>query len=326
MGKKLNTILRDGAVGLGIGCAIIIPGISGGTIALITGAFKKIVDAVDGLLSKGFWKNLLILLPFGIGAALAVAGLIFPIHLAFKHFMLALTVLFAAFMVGSVPSLYDSSIKNKKLNVYNILGLAIGFIIVIGFGVLSIVVNLNKEVEGMFNDNPFYLYPIIFGVGMISSMGLIVPGFSGSMLLMVLGFYDKILKVVLEEFPKQPGWALLRLGVFAVGVAIGFIIFSKIMKYMFEKHEETTNCIVLGFLVGSIIAIFINSNIFQYFGVLPNENGEIINHINKLDYILSPIFGVIGLAASLAIYFYMKKHPQEKENAKDTTSVSTDER
>ena len=66
VGKKLNTILRDGAVGLGIGCAIIIPGISGGTIALITGAFKKIVDAVDGLLSKGFWKDLLILLPFSL--------------------------------------------------------------------------------------------------------------------------------------------------------------------------------------------------------------------------------------------------------------------
>lgn len=306
MSKKVKEFLKDGAIGLGIGTAIIIPGISGGTIALITGTFKKIVDAVDGLISKLFWKNLLILLPFGIGAIIAVAGLIFPIHLAFAHCMLALTVLFAAFMLGSVPSLYDASIKNKKLNVYNILGLIIGFLVVVGFGVLSIVVNLDRQVQGMFDDNPFYLYPIIFGVGMISSMGLIVPGFSGSMLLMVLGFYDKILKVVLEEFPKHPGWALLRLGIFAVGVAVGFIIFSKIMKYMFEKHEETTNCIVLGFLTGSIVAIFVNSNMFNYF--------EDIG-VTQLDIILSPIFGVIGLAISLAIYFYMKKHPQEKENA-----------
>ena len=58
MSKRFNEVLKDGAVGLGIGCAIIIPGISGGTIALITGAFKKIVDAVDDLFSKRFWKNL----------------------------------------------------------------------------------------------------------------------------------------------------------------------------------------------------------------------------------------------------------------------------
>ena len=146
MGSKVKEVLKDGAIGMGIGTAIIIPGISGGTIALITGAFKKIVNAVDDLFSKRFWKNLLILLPFGIGAVLAVAGLLYPIKLAFEHCMLALTILFAAFMIGSVPSLYDTSIKGKKLNVYNILGLVIGFLVGVGFGVLSIVVNLDKQV------------------------------------------------------------------------------------------------------------------------------------------------------------------------------------
>lgn len=303
MKKKAKTVLRDGAVGLGIGTAIIIPGISGGTIALITGAFKEIVNAVDDLFTKRFWKNLLILLPFGIGAVLAVAGLLYPIKLAFEHCMLALTILFAAFMVGSLPSLYDSSIKGKKLNAVNIVGLVLGFAIVVGFGILSIGVNLDKQVQGMFNDNPFYLYPIIFGVGMISSMGLIVPGFSGSMLLMVLGFYDKMLALVLQV-PEQPGLSILRLAIFALGVAIGFVFFSKLMKYMFEKHEETTNCVVLGFLAGSIVAIFVNSNMFNYFA----ETG-----VTLLDVILSPIFAVIGLAASIAIYLYMRKHPEVKE-------------
>lgn len=315
MNKKVKTILKDGAVGMGIGTAVIIPGISGGTIALIAGSFKKIVDAVDQLFTKFFWKNLLILLPFGIGAVLAIAGLIKPIDLAIEHCFLALTILFAAFMVGSVPSLYDSSIKNKKLNAYNIIGIITGFLIVVGFGVLSICINLNRQVGAMVHDNPWYLYPIIFGVGLISSMGLIVPGFSGSMLLMVLGFYDKIIGFVLD-IPHHPGWSILRLAVFAVGVAIGFVFFSKLMKRMFEKHEETTYCVVLGFLLGSIIAIFVNSNMFQYFGILPDREGDLVNHINKLDYILSPIFGAIGLAISLAIYFYMKKHPEaQEENA-----------
>ena len=219
MNSKVKEVIGDGLVGVGIGCAIIIPGISGGTIALVSGVFKKIVNAVDKLFSKLFFKNLLILLPFGIGAILAIAGLYFPIKLAFDHCMLALMTLFAAFMIGSVPSVYDE-IKGKKLNVTNIIGLICGFVVVVGFGVMSILFNLDEHVNTMFIENEFYLYPILFGVGMVSSMGLIVPGFSGSMLIMVIGFYDKILALI-EQIGVNPGLAILRLFVFALGVALG---------------------------------------------------------------------------------------------------------
>ena len=306
MSSKVKEVIGDGLVGVGIGCAVIIPGISGGTIALVSGVFKKIVNAVDGLFSKLFLKNFLILLPFGIGAVLAIAGLYIPITLAFEHCMLALMALFATFMIGSVPSVTDE-IKGKKLTTTNVIGLICGFTVVIGFGVLSILFNLNKQVQTMFVDNKFYLYPILFGVGMISSMGLIVPGFSGSMLLMVVGFYDKILALI-RQIGETPGLAILRLFTFAVGVVVGFVLFSKIMKYMFEKHAVTTNCIVLGFLMGSIIAIFVNSQMFGYFGYYDGKS-----HLNLLDYILTPIFAVIGLGCSLAIYFYVKKHPDIKE-------------
>ena len=142
---------------------------------------------------------------------------------------------------------------------------------------------------------------------MISSMGLIVPGFSGSMLLMVFGFYDKIL-ILVSQIPANPGLSLLRLATFAVGVAIGFILFSKLMKLAFEKAPDISNCVVLGFLVGSIIAIFVNSNAFGYFGFYDG-----ISHLTLADYILSPIFALIGLAISFAIYFYTRKHPELEE-------------
>lgn len=308
MSEKVKTVLKDGLVGAGIGCAVIVPGISGGTIALVTGAFKKIVNAVDKLFSKYFLKNLLILLPFGIGAIIAVAGLYFPIKLAFEHCMLAIVCLFAGFMIGSVPSVTDK-VKGSKLTIPNIVGLVLGFGVVIAFGVLSIAYNLDSQVQGLFIENNFLLYVLLFVVGILSSMGLIVPGFSGSMLLMVIGFYDKILGIV-SDIPANPGYSILRLAVFAVGVLVGFIIFSKLMKYMFEKHGRTMHCIVLGFLIGSIIAIFVNSQMFKYFGYYDGNN-----QINLLDYILAPIFGLLGLAGSLAIYFYVKKHPEVKENA-----------
>lgn len=300
MNSKVKECLKDGAVGTGIGCAVIVPGISGGTIALITGAFKKIVTAVDKLFSKLFWKNLAILIPFGIGAVLAIAALYFPITLAFEHCMLAIVCLFAGFMVGSVPSV-TNKIKDKKPNCTEIGYCVAGFILVVLFGVLSLLFNLNSAVLETFNNNPWYLYPILLFVGIISSTGLIVPGFSGSMLLMVIGFYDKILNLV-KQIPSQPGWSILRLFTFSVGVFLGFVLFSKLMKKLFEKHPRIANFVVLGFLVGSIIAIYVNDQMFDYLK-LP---------LGTLDYVLSPIFLIVGFVISYLIVRYERKH-QESE-------------
>ncbi len=300
MNSKVKETLKDGAVGAGIGCAVIVPGISGGTIALVTGAFKKIVTAVDKLFSKFFWKNLAILIPFGIGAVLAIAALYFPITLAFEHCMLAIVCLFAGFMVGSVPSVTDK-IKDKKPNCTEIAFCLAGFILVVLFGVLSLLFNLNSAVLETFNNNPWYLYPILLFVGIISSTGLIVPGFSGSMLLMVIGFYDKILNLV-KQIPSQPGWSILRLFTFAVGVLLGFVLFSKLMKKLFEKHPRIANFVVLGFLVGSIIAIYVNDQMFDY----------LKSSLGILDYVLSPVFLIVGFVISYLIVRYERKH-QESE-------------
>ena len=300
MNSKVKESLKDGAVGAGIGCAVIVPGISGGTIALVTGAFKKIVTAVDKLFSKLFWKNLAILIPFGVGAVLAIAALYFPITLAFEHCMLAIVCLFAGFMVGSVLSVTDK-IKDKKPSCTEIVFCLAGFILVVLFGVLSLLFNLNSAVLETFNNNPWYLYPILLFVGIISSTGLIVPGFSGSMLLMVIGFYDKILNLV-KQIPSQPGWSILRLFTFAVGVLLGFVLFSKLMKKLFEKHPRIANFVVLGFLVGSIIAIYVNDQMFDY----------LKSSLGTLDYVLSPIFLIVGFVISYLIVRYERKH-QESE-------------
>lgn len=304
MNSKVKETLKDGTVGAGIGCAVIVPGISGGTIALVTGAFNKIVSAVDKLFSKLFWKNLAILIPFGIGAVLAIAALYFPITLAFEHCMLAIVCLFAGFMVGSIPSVTDK-IKNEKPRCSDVAFALLGLVIVVLFGVLSLLFNLNNTVQQTFDTNPWYLYPILLFVGVISSTGLIVPGFSGSMLLMVIGFYDKILNLV-KQIPSQPGWSILRLLTFAVGVLLGFVLFSKLMKRLFERHPRIANFVVLGFLVGSIIAIYINDQMFDYFK----------SSLGTLDYILSPIFLVAGFIVSYLIVRYERKHQERViENA-----------
>jgi len=300
MKKKLPTPVKDGITGMAIGTAIIVPGISGGTIALVFGAFKKIVDAVDNLFTKSFWKNLLILLPFLIGSIIAVAALVFPFQLAFKYCLFSIVCLFAGFIIGSLPGIVDQ-VKEKKPSVSNIVQLIIGFVFAGIIGVFSVIFDFYSAISALFIERPWYLYLIIFVVGIFGATGLIVPGFSGSMLLMVIGFYQPILDLV--DFSNF--WPNISLGfVFALGVLVGFIIFSKLMNKLITNHKRATLFVVIGFILGSLVSIFVNSQMFSYF-----RDGFWL-----LDYILGPILLVLGLTLSTLFVLYTRKHKGE-ENA-----------
>lgn len=299
MKKKLPTPVKDGLTGMAIGTAIIVPGISGGTIALIFGAFKRIVDAVDNLFTKKFFASLLILLPFLIGSIVAVAALVFPFQLAFEYCLFSIVCLFAGFILGSIPRLTDE-LKGQETTKKNIIQLVIGFLIAGIIGVFSVIFHFNERIDLLFAERPWYLYLIIFVVGVFGSSGLIVPGFSGSMLLMIIGFYEPILKLV--NFSNL-GPNLLLGFVFALGVLVGFIILSKLMSSLFEKHRTSTLYVVLGFIFGSLISIFVNSKMFSYIGA----------GLSLLDCILGPVLLIAGLLLSALMMKYMRKHQGEED-------------
>ena len=302
MKKKVPTVIKDGATGMAIGTAIIVPGISGGTIALVFGAFKKIVDAVDNLFSKLFWKSLLILLPFLIGAVISVAALIYPFQLAFKYCLFSIVCLFAGFILGSIPGITDE-LKEQAPTKANIVELIIGFILAGIIGVFSVIFKFNNGINNLFVSRPWYLYLIIFVVGLFGSSGLIVPGFSGSMLLLVIGFYQPILNLV--DFSNF--WPNVSLGfVFALGVLAGFIILSKIMNRMITNHRIATLYVVVGFIFGSLISLFVNSQMFAYIG----------DGLKLLDSILGPVLLLVGITLSTLFVVYTRKHKGE-ENAKN---------
>ena len=302
MKKHLPTPIKDGLIGTAIGTAIIVPGISGGTIALIFGAFKRIVEAVDNLLTKRFWKSLLVLLPFLIGAVVAVAALVFPFQIAFKYCLFSIVCLFAGFILGSIPGVTDE-LKEEEMTKRNVVQLVIGFVVAAIIGVFSVIFKIHNSINVLFEERPWYIYLIIFVVGVFASSGLIVPGFSGSMLLLIIGFYEPILNLV--DFTNF--WPNLLLGFFfALGVLVGFIILSKLMNKMITKHKISTLYVVVGFLFGSLISIFVNSKMFEYIG----------NGLRLLDCILGPILLIVGILLSTLFVRYTRKH-KEEENAEN---------
>lgn len=319
--KKIPTWLKDGLIGLGIGSAIIVPGISGGTIALIFGAFKKIVVAVSNLF-KQFWKNLLILLPFGIGAVLAIAGLYVPFKLAFEHCLFAIVCLFGGFILGSIPGITDN-VKGQKPTKVNILLLVVGLLFAVIIGVTSVLFNFDNAISKLFMERQWYLFLILFAVGLISSSGLIVPGFSGSLILLVIGFYIPIFTLPSNiVHGEEVLTSILLLLVFAIGVAVGFVLFSKLMNYVLEKHRISTHYTIIGFIGGSLVSIFINSNMFNYYKnpdrLFPNDY--------ILDWILGPIFFVVAVIISYLFVRMVRKmnKKEELENAENTSSIQAD--
>ena len=301
-------VLKDGLVGVGIGIGAIIPGISGATVALVFGSFKKIVNAVSGLISKQFLKNFLILLPFGIGVLLAVLGLIKPFQLAFEHCMFAIVCLFGALIVGSFPGLIDN-VKGHPVKPLNIVMLVIGFAVAAMIGVISVLTKANTAIINLFAERPFYLYLILLGLGTIAASGMTVPGFSASMLLLAVGFYVPIINLFSFEFIKtEPGAFFGLIGSFVGGVVIGFFLFSYLMSYLLDKHPLNTHYTIIGFVAGSLVAIFVNSRMFDYF-----ESG-----VNILDWILAPIFIVIGVTAA---YLFVRLSRKQKASEEETENA-----
>ena len=297
MKKKMPTVIKDGLTGCGMGAAIIVPGISAGTIALVLGSFNKITAAASKLFTKDFWKNLLILLPFGIGALLAIAALYFPFNWAFKYCMFAIVALFAGLIIGSIPGIIDQLRGQQIKKLHIVLGI-IGAVFAALIGVFSVLFNLGDFINKLFAEIPFYLYFIIFVVGMIGAAGIIVPGLSGSLILLVIAFYKPILGLL--EF--NHGVQDLLLGVcFGLGIVVGFVLWGKLMDSVINKHKTGTLSIVLGFVVGSLVAIFINSNMLSY---LKHDAGN-------LDWILAPILLVLGVVGGYLFVRYTRKHPQE---------------
>ena len=178
--------------GMGIGAGAAIPGVSGAAIALILGVYYGIINAVNNFRKKFGWA-IMVLLPILIGIMIAVIICVIIFHLAFKYCMFALICIFAGFLIGSFPSVKDE-VKEVKVSKKLIIAAVCGGVFVIVLGVLSVVLgSKGNSVAQVFIDMPIWLYFVLIPVGAIAAVALTVPGLSGSLILLILGFYRPLM-------------------------------------------------------------------------------------------------------------------------------------
>ena len=249
--KKLMLVIKGFIMGIGN----IIPGVSGGTLALTLGIYEDFISSISHFF-KNLKKNLNFLIPIFIGIGLSLLTMSNVISGAFEHYPVPTAFFFMGLVIGGIPMLANTvkkSKERKKVSSYVIALITFSLVIVLAFSDqlfgsgLSDVALKNMDATG---------YILLFLVGVIAAATMVIPGVSGSLVLMLLGYYLPIVNTIkdLTHF-KNITDNILILIPFGIGVLIGIVLIAKIIEWLFKKYKAKTMFGVLGFIIASIIAI-----------------------------------------------------------------------
>lgn len=239
-----------------LGIANIIPGVSGGTLAITLGIYEELIATISHLFSN-IKKNLSFIIPIGIGAIISVLAMSKLINYSLEKFPIPTTLFFIGLIVGGIPLIYKK-VDKEKTKLSNMSAFLITFLFII-------VLTFLKDGLGAVNLDSLNigLIFLIFVVGMIAAATMVIPGISGSFVLMLLGFYKPILNTIsnITNF-NILSHNMMILIPFGLGIVIGIILIAKLIEYLLKKHEIITYFAILGFIVSSIISLFVG--LFEY--------------------------------------------------------------
>lgn len=255
----MKDVIKNILKGAVIGVANIIPGVSGGTMAVSMGIYDKLIHCVTHIL-KEFKKSMKFLIPVGIGMVLSLVGLSFVIEAAFEHFPAQTNLLFIGLILGGLPAILKK-VKGNTIRFRHIIPAVLFFVLVVGLAALG-------SGEGNDADLSFSVLNVIkfFGVGVIASATMVIPGVSGSMILMLMGYYQPIIETIstfvraLTAFDVpvllQCCGVLVPMG---IGIVVGIVVIAKLIEIVFEKWPLLAYWAIIGLIAASPIAIIMMS-------------------------------------------------------------------
>lgn len=246
--------------GMVVGIANIIPGVSGGTMMVAMGLYDKLIHAITHLKSE-FKESLKLLVPIFLGAGIAIVALSRLFEFLLENYPIPTNFAFCGLIAGSLPFIF------KKVQGHSVsVGKAVCFII---FFAIVILMAVMGETSGNAADVSFGLINVVklLLVGIIAAATMVIPGVSGSMMLMLLGYYDTILKTInnfmdaLVAFDIQD--LLVQCGIlipFGIGVILGIFLIAKIIEFIFSKAEIHAYYAIIGLILASPIAILLKTD------------------------------------------------------------------
>lgn len=246
--------------GMVVGIANIIPGVSGGTMMVSMGIYDQLIYSITHLFSD-FKKAMKLLIPIFIGVLLALVLLAKLFDWLLVHYPIATNLGFCGLILGSLPSILNQ-IRHKGFHSSMAICLAIFFILVIAGAALGDAsgaeVTLNTSFMGLL---------MLFIVGIISAATMVIPGVSGSMMLMIMGYYQPIISLVSDTVDALIHFNMASLGhcialclPFGIGVIIGIFAIAKLIEWVLKKWPIHTYYAIIGLIVASPIAILMKTD------------------------------------------------------------------
>src|SRR5690606_38203492 len=239
--RNLKANLLTYLKGMAMGAADVVPGVSGGSIALIAGIYEKLLDSINSvdieafhLLRKGqikaLWSkvNGSFLLALLLGICTSILTLANLITYLIKNYPIPVWSFFCGLIIISALMILRDV---KRWNVLAMVALPVG---------VAIAYWITGMVPGSSNNNLFF----IFGAGMIAICAMILPGISGSFLLLVMGKYEYILNALVER-------DVVTLAVFGLGCIVGIMAASRAISWLLKHYPAITISILSGFMLGS---------------------------------------------------------------------------
>lgn len=250
-------MIKNVLKGILIGVANIIPGVSGGTMMVSMGIYDKLIHSLTHLF-KEFKESMKFLIPIFVGIGIALVGLSFIIEPAFEHFPLQTSCLFIGLIVGGLPAMWQK-VKGKGMKISYIIPFLVFFVVVVGLAVMG-------EKEGNAADVTFSLWSCVklFVVGIIASATMVIPGVSGSMMLLLLGYYNPIVGAIKDFVTALVSFDIKGIlqgcGVLVpagIGIVVGIFAIAKLIEIIFEKFPLQAYWAIIGLIVASPIAVLL---------------------------------------------------------------------
>ena len=245
MKNDLLLILKGGAIGV----ANIIPGVSGGTIAVVLGIYKYLIEAISNFVTNRERRKeyLLFLIKVAIGALIVIFLSAKLMTFLLDHYPIYTYLAFVGLIAGSIPSIYQSQ-ADMKLNLPSVVTFLLGAGIILFFEFAFPQVQKQEGVEVVFNlsVNSALLLGI---VGFFAGGSMIVPGISGSFIMLLMGQYYIVTSSIAQR-------NIVPLGIVGVGIIIGIVAFAKLINFLLKKYPKETFYFILGLVIASLYALY----------------------------------------------------------------------
>ena len=288
-------------MGFFIGLAVIVPGVSGSTVAIIFKLYEKLLYALGNIVKK-FKKCVRFLLPIAAGLLIGFVLGFLAIQKLIDISPFTVIGLFAGLMLGAFPAVYDE-IKGEKKTPPRLLLFLLGLLVPVAIALISVY---GTEGAGSLKHLNAGHYILFLLLGYLVAVTQIVPGLSATALLMAFGYFTPIMQSVHLSYWQEDPAVFAVYACLAVGFLLGLVTFSKLLTTIFAKWRKGAFFLIVGLSLGSIVTMFFNPDVCAVYEAWGTQ-------LNVLDLVLGLVLFVVGVV----IAYLFVKYERKKSNMSD---------